>query len=76
MPSFKIIGHLDLEKIFESFYPIWAWPPSWSCDQGHLYKHSFPLPMEAPYKISLIGQAVSEIFENGVADMHGWTLEH
>ena len=26
------------EKIFEGFYHIWAWRPSWSCDLDHLYK--------------------------------------
>ena len=54
MPSFKIIGLLVLEKnIFKGFYHIWAWRPSWSYDQDHLYKLSFPLPKEAPHKIWL-----------------------
>ena len=54
------------KKIFKSFYHIWAWWPSWSCDLYHLYKLSFPLPRETPYKIwGLIGHAVSEkMFEN------------
>ena len=39
------------EKDFESFYHIWAWGPSWSCDLCHLYKLSFPLPKEAPHEI-------------------------
>ena len=39
------------EKIFKSFYHIWAWWPSWSCDLYHLYKISFPLPRETPHKI-------------------------
>ena len=69
MPSFKIIGRLVPEKkIFRSFYHIWAWRPSWSCDLDHLYKLSFPLPKEAPHKnLALIGQAVSveKMFENG-----------
>ena len=25
------------KKIFKSFYHIWAWWPSWSCDLYHLY---------------------------------------
>ena len=25
MPSFKIIGHPVLEKIFKGFYHLWAW---------------------------------------------------
>ena len=44
----NIIGILVLEKkIFEDFYHIWAWGPSWSCDLDHLYKLSLPLPKEA-----------------------------
>ena len=39
------------KKIFKSFYHIWAWWPSWSCDLYHLYKLSFPLPRETPHKI-------------------------
>ena len=26
---------------FEGFYHIWAWRPSWSCDQHHVIKFSF-----------------------------------
>ena len=49
------------EDFFKGFYHIWAWRPSLSCDLDHLYKLSFPLPKEAPYKIwLLIGQEVSE----------------
>ena len=41
--------HLILEKtIFKGF----TWP-SWSCDLDHLYKLSFPLPVEAPHEIWL-----------------------
>ena len=68
IPSFVKIGPPVLEKkIFEGFYHIWAWRPSWSCDLDHLYKLSFPLPKETPHKtLALIGQAVSEekMFEN------------
>ena len=36
-PSFMKISLLVLEKkIFEGFYHIWAWRPSWSCDQDHV----------------------------------------
>ena len=31
--SFVEIGPPVLEKIFKGFYHIWAWRPSWSCDQ-------------------------------------------
>ena len=26
----------------KGFYHIWAWWPSWSCDQHHVNKFSFP----------------------------------
>ena len=44
------------EEDFLGFYHIWAWQPSWSCDDcdlDHLYKLSFPLPKEALRKIWL-----------------------
>ena len=59
MTSFKIIGHPVLEKkIFKGFYHIWAWRPSWSCDQ-HLIIISLYLKA---FKQSLvkIGTVVSE----------------
>ena len=39
------------KKIFLGFYHIWAWQPSWLCDQDHLRKLSFPHPIEALYEI-------------------------
>ena len=30
------------EKIFKGFNHIWAWQPSWSCDQHHVHRFSFP----------------------------------
>ena len=30
------------EKDFEGFCHIWAWWPSWSCDQHHFNKFSIP----------------------------------
>ena len=30
--------HLVLEKILKHFYHIWAWRPSWSCDQNILHQ--------------------------------------
>ena len=69
-PSFKIIGLPVLEKkIFEGFYHIWTWRPSWSCDLDHLYKLSLPLPKEAPHEIWLwLAKRVLDrkIFENGL----------
>ena len=40
----KAIGPLIMEnKVFKGFYHIWSWRPSWSCDQDHLNKVSFPI---------------------------------
>ena len=52
-PSFMEIGSPVLEKIFEGFYQIWAWRPSWSCDLDVANKLLFPLPKVAPHKIWL-----------------------
>ena len=38
-------------RFLKDFYHIWAWRPSWSCDQDHLKKISFPRPKESPYEI-------------------------
>ena len=75
------IGPPVLEKkIFEGFYHIWAWRPSWSCDLDFAIKLEMPLPKEAPHKISIgekkIGQAVSEkkifeIVDDGRTPNHG-----
>ena len=44
MPSFVEIGQpVPEEKIFEGFYQIWAWQPSWSCDLDYLYTHWLPI---------------------------------
>ena len=62
MPSFKITGLPVLEKkIFRSFYHIWAWRPSWSCDLDHLYKLSFPLPKRHFIKIPFINKGIEFI---------------
>ena len=50
IPSFKVIGLLILEKIVKRF--LWAWWPSLSHDQDHLYKLSF-LQSNAPHEICL-----------------------
>ena len=36
---------------FEGFYHIWALLPSWSCDQHHVMKFSFPCTLKLSYKI-------------------------
>ena len=43
------------KKMFEGFfaYFIWAWRPSWSCDQDAANKLSFPHPMDALHEILL-----------------------
>ena len=30
------------EDFLKGFYHIWAWWPSWLCDQDHVNKFSFP----------------------------------
>ena len=32
------------EDFLKGFYHIWAWRPSWSCDQDHVNKFLFPQP--------------------------------
>ena len=32
------------EDFLKGFYHIWAWRPSWSCDQHHVNKFSFLVP--------------------------------
>ena len=45
----------------KSFYHIWAWRPSWSCDLNYLYKQWSPLPIDASYKIQ--GVSEKQMFE-------------
>ena len=35
------------------YHTVWVWRPSWSCDPDFAIKLSFPIPMDAPHKISL-----------------------
>ena len=52
----KFQGHRPFgsgEEDFEGFYYIWAWRPSWPCDQDRLIKLSFPHPMETSEDILL-----------------------
>ena len=30
------------EDFLKGFYHLWMWPPSWSCDQHHVIRFSFP----------------------------------
>ena len=41
------------EDYLIGFYHIWAWRPSWSCNLDLENKLSFPLPMDAPHKLSI-----------------------
>ena len=34
----------------KGFYHIWAWRPSWSCNQHHVNKFSFPCTSKLTYK--------------------------
>ena len=40
-------------RFLKGFYHIWAWQPSWSCDQHHVIKFSFPCTWKLTYKIWL-----------------------
>ena len=42
IPSFLEIGPRFRRRFLKGFYHIWAWRTSWSCDQHHVYKFSFP----------------------------------
>ena len=56
MPHTKFQCHRPFgseEEDFLRFYNIWAWRPSWSCDQDRLNKLSFPDILDTPYKIWL-----------------------
>ena len=62
IPSFVEIGPpIPVKKIFESLYHIWAWRPSWSCDQHHVIKILITLYLKA-FKENLVqkGIVVSE----------------
>ena len=39
------------EAFFKGFYHIWAWRPSWSCDQHHVIKFSFSCTWKLTNKI-------------------------
>ena len=40
-------------ELLKGFYHIWAWQPSWSCDQHHVIRFSFPCTKKLTYKIWL-----------------------
>ena len=39
------------EDFLKGFYHIWAWQPSWSCDQHHVIRFSFPCTCKLSYKV-------------------------
>ena len=50
--KFRGIGQpVTVKKNFEGFYHIWAWRPSWSCDQDHI--NNFFLYLKA-YRQNLV----------------------
>ena len=53
-PCFVKIGPpVPEKKIFEVFFHIWVWRPSWSYYPDAANKLFFPLPKVAPHKIWL-----------------------
>ena len=54
LQNISLIRLVVLEKkIFEGFYHIWAWRPSWISDQNHFSYFSFPQYLDATYEIWL-----------------------
>ena len=53
------------EEDFKSFYHIWAWRPSWSCDLNYINFHPYFL-RRLHLNLALIGHVVSKkkMFEN------------
>ena len=45
--SWKSASRFWRRRFLKSFYHIWAWRPSWSCDQHHVNKFSFTLYLKA-----------------------------
>ena len=56
----KIDPSVPVKKIFEGFYHIWAWRPSWSCDQYHINKFHFHVPLSSHTNLVKDGPVVSE----------------
>ena len=46
-------------KGFSRFYHIWAWRPSWSCDQHHVIRFHFLVPESFHKNLVQIGKVVS-----------------
>ena len=47
IPSFVEIDHpVPKKKIFEGFYHVWAWRPSWSYDSDAMNKLLFPIKFD------------------------------
>ena len=40
-------------RFLKCFYHIWAWQPSWSCDQHYVDEFSFPCPYKLTFKFWL-----------------------
>ena len=39
------------EDFLKGVYHIWAWWPSWSCDQHYVIRFAFPCTLKLSYKI-------------------------
>ena len=55
------------KKIFKGMYHIWAWRPSWSCDQHHVIRFSFPCTSKLSYKVWFILTSIKG--RNSVANL-------
>ena len=49
----KSVHRFQRRRFLKGFYHIWAWWPSWSCDQHHVHVFSFPFTWKHTYKIWL-----------------------
>ena len=45
--SWKSVHRFRRRRFLKGFYHIWAWWPSWSCDQQHVHGFSFPMYLKA-----------------------------
>ena len=59
------------KTILKCFNHIWAWQPSWSCDQHYVDEFSFPWPYKLTFKIWLVTDKTSSIFY--VNDLTPWS---
>ena len=71
IPSFVEIGLQVPEKILKGFYRIWAWWPSWSCDQHHVIRFFISMYLKAFIQnLVQIGTVVSEKIQFEFLNVH------